>query len=227
MYKILVAEDEPLLSASIKEILCDLGEITQVYQGDEALYEAESGLYDLLVLDIMLPELDGFQVLKTLKEQNSSLPVLVLTAKDQIENKITGFKAGADDYLTKPFHREELLLRAQALLKRSFGLQEIDTLKRGELVLHLKNRTACYQNQSLDFVGKEFDLLVYLLENQGMILTKEQIFNKIWEFDSETSVTVVEVYISKIRKELKKANIEDWIKTVRGVGYIVEVPDGE
>lgn len=130
MIKILVVEDEKVLSENIREILKDIGEVTQVYDGEEALYEASSGVYDLLLLDLMLPGKHGYQVLAELRSQNVQTPVLILTAKDGLDDKVTGFQKGADDYLTKPFYREELLLRAKALLRRSLGLfdeQQVST----------------------------------------------------------------------------------------------------
>ena len=122
MINLLIVEDDATLSENIKEILADLGDITQVYDGEEGLFEAESGMYDLILLDLMLPEKNGYEVLAEMREKNIQTPVLILTAKDSLEDKVTGFQKGADDYLTKPFYREELIMRVKALLKRSLGL---------------------------------------------------------------------------------------------------------
>lgn len=122
MINLLIVEDEATLSDNIKEILSDLGEITQIYDGEKGLFEAETGVYDLILLDLMLPGKNGYEILAELRKKNIQTPVLILTAKDGLEDKITGFQKGADDYLTKPFYREELIMRVKALLKRSLGL---------------------------------------------------------------------------------------------------------
>ncbi len=225
MIKILVVEDEKVLSENIREILKDIGEVTQVYDGEEALYEASSGVYDLLLLDLMLPGKHGYQVLAELRSQNIQTPVLILTAKDGLDDKVTGFQKGADDYLTKPFYREELLLRAKALLRRSLGLFDEQQVSTGDLVCQLASRQVFYQNQLLPIQGKEFDLLVYFMQNKGIILTKEQIFDRIWGFDSETTLQVVEVYMSHLRKHLKMVQKESLIHTLRNVGYLFQEDD--
>lgn len=225
MIKILVVEDEKVLSENIREILKDIGEITQVYDGEEALYEASSGVYDLLLLDLMLPGKHGYQVLAELRRQNVQTPVLILTAKDGLDDKVTGFQKGADDYLTKPFYREELLLRAKALLRRSLGLFDEQQVSTGDLVCQLASRQVFYQDQLLPIQGKEFDLLVYFMQNKGIILTKEQIFDRIWGFDSETTLQVVEVYMSHLRKHLKMVQKESLIHTLRNVGYLFQEDD--
>ena len=225
MIKILVVEDEKVLSENIREILKDIGEITQVYDGEEALYEASSGVYDLLLLDLMLPDKHGYQVLAELRSQNVQTPVLILTAKDGLDDKVTGFQKGADDYLTKPFYREELLLRAKALLRRSLGLFDEQQVSTGDLVCQLASRQVFYQDQLLPIQGKEFDLLVYFMQNKGIILTKEQIFDRIWGFDSETTLQVVEVYMSHLRKHLKMVQKESLIHTLRNVGYLFQEDD--
>ncbi|WP_373705966.1 response regulator transcription factor [Jeotgalibaca porci] len=225
MIKILVVEDEKVLSENIREILKDIGEVTQVYDGEEAWYEASSGVYDLLLLDLMLPGKHGYQVLAELRSQNIQTPVLILTAKDGLDDKVTGFQKGADDYLTKPFYREELLLRAKALLRRSLGLFDEQQVSTGDLVCQLASRQVFYQNQLLPIQGKEFDLLVYFMQNKGIILTKEQIFDRIWGFDSETTLQVVEVYMSHLRKHLKMVQKESLIHTLRNVGYLFQEDD--
>lgn len=222
MIKLLIIEDEITLSENIKEILSDLGEITQVYDGAEGLFEAESGIYDLILLDLMLPEKNGYQVLAALRAKNIQTPVLILTAKDSLEDKITGFQTGADDYLTKPFYREELIMRVKALLKRSLGLFSDNQLSYQQLTCHLYTKAVTCNGATLPIQGKEFDLLVYFIQNKGVILTKEQIFDRIWGFDSETTITVVEVYMSHLRKHLKPTGTDQFFKTLRNVGYILQ-----
>lgn len=222
MIKLLVVEDEITLADNIKEILTDIGEITLAYDGEEGLFEAESGVYDLILLDLMLPGKNGYEVLAALREQNIQTPVLILTAKDGLEDKVTGFQKGADDYLTKPFYREELILRVKALLKRSLGLYDENTLTYGTLTCDLAKNEVRFQDTPLPIQGKEFELLLYFIQNKGVIITKEQIFDRIWGFDSETTITVVEVYMSHLRKHLKTSGMDQRFKTLRNVGYILQ-----
>ncbi len=221
MIKFLLIEDDQVLSDTIKEIVQELGEVTQVYDGSEGLYEAESGIYDLIILDLMLPEMNGYQVLKKLRAQDQT-PVLILTAKDGLEDKIEGFEKGADDYLTKPFYREELVMRIKALLKRSLGVFDEQTLPYKNITCRLTTKEVLFEDKLLPIQGREFDLLVYFLQNQGMILTKEQIFDRIWGFESETTLTVVEVYMSNLRKHLRPTGIDKDFRTLRNVGYLFE-----
>ncbi|RGW15133.1 response regulator transcription factor [Enterococcus asini] len=222
MIKLLVVEDEVTLGDNIKEILADIGEITLAYDGEEGLFEAEGGVYDLILLDLMLPGKNGYEVLAALREQNIQTPVLILTAKDGLEDKVTGFQKGADDYLTKPFYREELILRVKALLKRSLGLYDENTLTYGTLTCDLAKNEVRFQDTPLPIQGKEFELLLYFIQNKGVIITKEQIFDRIWGFDSETTITVVEVYMSHLRKHLKPSGMDQRFKTLRNVGYILQ-----
>ncbi|MBU5365521.1 MAG: response regulator transcription factor [Enterococcus sp.] len=222
MINLLIVEDEATLSDNIKEILTDLGTITQVYDGEEGLFEAESGIYDLIVLDLMLPGKNGYDVLAELREKNIQTPVLILTAKDSLEDKVTGFQKGADDYLTKPFYREELIMRVKALLKRSLGLFSENQLSYRNITCNLATKEVTADEETLPIQGKEFDLLVYFIQNKGVILTKEQIFDRIWGFDSDTTITVVEVYMSHLRKHLKPTGVDQLFKTLRNVGYILQ-----
>ena len=165
MIKLLVVEDDKVLSNNIKEILAAIGEITQVYDGSEGLFELESGVYDLAILDLMMPEMNGYEVLAKIRKEKIQPPVLILTAKDSLEDKIEGFERGADDYLTKPFYREELIMRVKALLKRSLGLFDENVLKYKDISCDLKSNEVLYKEQVLPIQGKEFELLVYFLQN--------------------------------------------------------------
>ncbi|MSE22224.1 response regulator, partial [Lactobacillus parabuchneri] len=150
------------------------------------------------------------------------MPVLILTAKDTLDDKVHGFELGADDYLTKPFHREELLMRVKALLKRSGRLGDDNTLTVGPFTVNLSNRVVNVEGKELALNGKEFDLLVYFVQNPDTIITKDQIFDRLWGFESETAISVVEVYMSNLRKKLKQATSLQPIKTLRNVGYMFE-----
>lgn len=221
MIKILLVEDDLGLSNSVFDFLDDFADVMQVFDGEEGLYEAESGVYDLILLDLMLPEKDGFQVLKDLRAKGVTTPVLIMTAKESLDDKGHGFELGADDYLTKPFYLEELKMRIQALLKRAGKFNE-NTLSYGDVIVNLSTNSTTKAGKDVELLGKEFDLLVYFLQNQNVILPKTQIFDRLWGFDSDTTVSVVEVYVSKIRKKLKGTAFAKNLHTLRSVGYILK-----
>ena len=217
MIKILLVEDDLSLSNSVFDFLDDFADVMQVFDGDEGLYEAESGVYDLILLDLMLPEKDGFTVLKELREQGITTPVLIMTAKESLDDKGHGFEVGADDYLTKPFYLKELKMRIEALLKRS-GKFDQNTFSFGDVCVNLSTNSTYVGDKEVELLGKEFDLLVYFLQNQNVILPKSQIFDRLWGFDSDTNVSVVEVYVSKIRKKLKGTDFATNLQTLRSGG---------
>ena len=221
MIKILLVEDDLGLSNSVFDFLDDFADVMQVFDGEEGLYEAESGVYDLILLDLMLPEKDGFQVLKDLRAKGVTTPVLIMTAKESLDDKGHGFELGADDYLTKPFYLEELKMRIQALLKRAGKFNE-NTLTYGDVTVNLSTNSTTKAGKDVELLGKEFDLLVYFLQNQNVILPKTQIFDRLWGFDSDTTVSVVEVYVSKIRKKLKGTAFAKNLHTLRSGGYILK-----
>lgn len=221
MIKILLVEDDLGLSNSVFDFLDYFADVMQVFDGEEGLYEAESGVYDLILLDLMLPEKDGFQVLKDLRAKGVTTPVLIMTAKESLDDKGHGFELGADDYLTKPFYLEELKMRIQALLKRAGKFNE-NTLSYGDVTVNLSTNSTLKDGKDVELLGKEFDLLVYFLQNQNVILPKTQIFDRLWGFDSDTTVSVVEVYVSKIRKKLKGTAFAKNLHTLRSVGYILK-----
>lgn len=161
MIKLLLIEDDRTLSENIKEIVAEIGEISQAFDGSEGLYEAQSGIYDLIILDLMLPEMNGYEVLAKLRQHTVQTPVLILTAKDGLEDKVAGFQKGADDYLTKPFYREELLMRCKALLKRSLGLFNENQVVYKGLTCNLSTNEVTIDEKLLPIQGKEFALLVY------------------------------------------------------------------
>ncbi|HGD4882868.1 TPA: response regulator transcription factor [Streptococcus agalactiae] len=221
MIKILLIEDDLSLSNSVFDFLDDFADVMQIFDGEEGLYEAESGVYDLILLDLMLPEKNGFQVLKELREKGITTPVLIMTAKESIDDKGQGFDLGADDYLTKPFYLEELKMRIQALLKRS-GKFNDNSLIYGDIRVDMSTNSTFVNQTEVELLGKEFDLLVYFLQNQNVILPKSQIFDRIWGFGSDTTISVVEVYVSKVRKKLKGTLFSENLQTLRSVGYILK-----
>jgi len=221
MIKILLVEDDTSLSNSVYDYLKSFAEVTQVFDGEEGLYEAEMGIYDLILLDLMLPEKDGFQVLKELREQKNETSVLIMTAKESLDDKMHGFDIGADDYLIKPFYLEELKARIQALMRRTGKMETLNIMTYGNMQLNLSNHTLEVEGKEIELIGKEFDLVVYFLQNQDVILPKEQIFDRIWGFDSDTTITVVEVYMSKIRKKLQETDFIENLSTLRNTGYIL------
>ncbi len=219
--RILLVEDEKILSNIIKDILKEDYEVDQAFDGIEGELYAKEDIYDIIILDLMLPEKDGYQVLADIRKDKIMTPVIILTAKDTLNDKLQGFQKGADDYLTKPFEKEELKARIQAIIRRNnpdFYQNEI-TFK--DLKIDLNGRKAYVKDKELNLQGKQFDMLEYLVNYKDRIITKNQIFDKIWGFDSDTTTNVVEVYASGIRKELKKHKYDQYFKTVRGVGYMI------
>lgn len=195
--------------------------VEQAFDGYEGYIFAKENIYDIIILDLMMPEMNGYEVLSKLRKEQILTPVLILTAKDSLNDKVKGLQIGADDYLVKPFEREELLARLEAIIRRNNGFFVDNTLEFKDLKMNLKNRTVTIKNNEINLQGKQFDLLEYLINSKNTIITKEQIFDKIWGFDSDTSTNVVEVYASALRKELKKYGYDKYIKTLRRVGYIL------
>lgn len=219
--QVLIIEDDRILSDTIKQCIHNTYEVEQAFDGEEGLLFAKQDIYDVIILDLMLPVLNGYEVLLNLRKEKIYTPVLILTAKDSIQDKVKGFKDGADDYLVKPFEKEELLARLEAMVRRNNRTYFKDEITFKELILDIKNRRANIKEAELNLQGKQFDMLEYLITYKNTILTKEQIFDKIWGFNSETTANVVEVYASGIRKELKKQNYEKYFKTIRGIGYML------
>ncbi|MCI8291159.1 MAG: response regulator transcription factor [Clostridia bacterium] len=219
--KVLIVEDDKILSDTIKQCIEKNYNVEQAYDGYEGYMFAKGNIYDIIILDLMMPEMNGYEVLSKLRSNGILTPVLILTAKDSLNDKVKGLNLGADDYLVKPFEREELLARLEAIIRRNNGFFIKDILEFKDLKLNLKNRKVYIKDEEIILQGKQFDLLEYLINSKGTIITKEQIFDKIWGFDSDTSTNVIEVYASGLRKELKKYGYDKYIKTLRGVGYIL------
>ena len=222
--KILIIEDEKILSDTIKQCISKKWNTEQAFDGYEGYILAKENIYEAIILDLMLPEMSGNEVLIKLRKENINTPVLILTAKDSVSDKLKGFRDGADDYLVKPFNPDELIARLEAIIRRSSGgSYNNDIIQFKDLTLNLNNKKAKIGDNEINLPGKQFDILECLINQQGVIVTKEQLFDRIWGFNSDTTTNVVEVYASSLRKELKKYGYDLYIKTIRGVGYMLDV----
>ena len=206
--RILIVEDDRILAQTIEQILKSKYDIDHAYDGEEGLLYAKQNIYDVIILDLMMPVMDGYTMLLELRKQKIITPVLIVTAKDGLDDKLKGFRLGADDYITKPFNKDELLARIEAIIRRTTGNYGDNKLEFEGLVLDFSNRKVFVGNEEIILQGKQFDVLEYLINSKNTIVTKAQIFDKIWGFDSETSTNVIEVYTSGIRKELKKVGYD-------------------
>lgn len=219
--RLLLVEDEARMAQALCELLRQEGyEVDWRSDGLSGLEAAESGVYDILVLDVMLPQKSGFEVTRQLRREGLCTPILLLTAKAELDDKVTGLDSGADDYLTKPFLTRELLARLRALLRRNRDTPE-DTLHFGDIALEEKTcELRCIATgQSVRLSEKEWRILEYFIANQSRILTREQLAVKIWGYDSDAEYNNVEVYLSFTRKKLAFVGAKTEIKAVRGVGY--------
>ncbi len=218
--KVLVVEDDKILAKTIEQILSSRYDIDHAYDGEEGLLYAEQNIYDIIILDLMMPRMNGYEMLQELRKKKIITPVLILTAKDGLDDKLKGFRMGADDYIVKPFNKDELIARMEAILRRTTGNYGENKLQFNDLVLDFNSRKVFVNDTEIILQGKQFDVLEYLINSKNTIVTKDQIFDKIWGFDSETSTNVIEVYTSGLRKELKKVGYDKHLRTIRGVGYI-------
>lgn len=219
--RLLLVEDEKRMAQALYEILrLEKYEVDHCADGASGLAALESNIYDIAVLDVMLPGMDGFEIVKKARRQGIRTPILLLTAKAELDDKVAGLDSGADDYLTKPFMTKELLARLRALGRRTLNATD-DVLSYGDIALETGTLTlSCTTNaQSVRLSEKEYRILEYLIANGGQILTREQLAVKIWGFDSEAEYNNVEVYLSFTRKKLAFVQAKTEIKAVRGVGY--------
>ncbi|HKK94813.1 MAG TPA: response regulator transcription factor [Anaerovoracaceae bacterium] len=225
--KILLVEDEKSLSNVLQAILIKKGYVVDaVYNGLDGLDYALEDTYDLILLDIMMPKMDGLEMLKQLRNSKISTPVILLTAKGELEDKITGLDFGADDYITKPFETEELMARIRSVLRRK-ELFIGDTISLGNLTLDKGNLTFATSHGSIKVSTKEFAIMELLITNQNQIISKEQFIDKVWGYDFNGEYNSVEVYISFIRKKLKAIVSNVFINAQRGAGYFLEVKSND
>ena len=219
--RLLIVEDETRLADTLRQLLHRQGYTADVcYDGVSGLDNALTGIYDLMVLDVMLPGLNGFQVARQLRDAGIATPVLMLTAKSDLSDRVHGLDCGADYYLTKPFEPEELLACVRTLLRRSSGpLQESDTLTWGDLSLERGTFTLSCNGRDVRLSRREYDLMEILMRNGAQVVTKEQLLIKVWGYDSQAEDNNVEVYISFLRRKLTHLHSQVKIKTLRMLGY--------
>lgn len=221
--KILLVEDERDLNKIIVKQLSLLGyNVDACFDGIKAMDYLNINDYDIAILDIMLPKADGYKILKHIRSLKGNLPVLFLTAKDSIEDRVKGLDMGANDYLIKPFAFDELAARIRALTRTAFHTNP-DRLQVGDLTLNLSTREVKRGGRNINLSAKEFELLEYLMRNSGIILNREKIENYIWSYDYEGGTNLLDVYISYLRKKIDEGFKEKMIVTVRGVGYVLKV----
>lgn len=221
---ILVVEDERKMALLLRRVLMEDRHVVDVtHDGATGLDLAISNTYDLITLDLMLPVFDGLEICRQVRAEQITTPILMLTARGSIEDRVTGLNIGADDYLIKPFAMEEFLARVNALLRRRE--QRIDTtmeLRVADLTLNLVRHEAHRENRIIDLTAKEFALLEYLMRHPGQVLTRTQIIDRVWRYDLDTLSNVVDIYIHYIRDKVDHGFSKALIKTVRGIGYKIE-----
>jgi two-component system OmpR family response regulator len=221
--RILLVEDDADLSRQLKMALADAGyAVDHAPDGEEAQFLGETEPYDAVILDLGLPKVDGVSVLERWRRENMATPVLILTARGAWSEKVAGFDAGADDYLTKPFHTEELLARLRALLRRSgMTVARTPAVVVGDLILDEDSREVCRDGDIVELTATEFELLRYLMRNPRRVLSKAQILDQVWHYDFGGNSNVVELYISYLRKKVD-AGRSPMIHTMRGAGYVLK-----
>lgn len=225
--RILIIEDEYSLADVVASRLKKEKYMVDICtDGEEGFYKATTNTYDLIILDVMLPHMNGFDILKSIRKEEVDSKVIMLTAKSTLEDKLDGLENGANDYVTKPFHIDELVARINIQLKRSSGIKN-DVISYGDLKLNTSNsKLICTTtNETVELVCKEFQLLEYFFNNPTQILSKDQIYDKVWGIDNDVESNNLEVYLSFIRRKLKAIGTKVNIKAVRGLGYKLEVCD--
>ena len=224
--RVLIIEDEVRLASTLQDLLDMNGYTADVcHDGESGLDNALSGIYDVVLLDVMLPKMVGFTVLRNLRSAGNAVPVLMLTARSELSDRVEGLDCGADYYLTKPFEPKELLACIRALTRRQPELRSSDTVEFGDLKLDKSAFTLSCGNRQLRLSRKEFDMMDLLMRNRDMVLTKETLLLKIWGYESDAEDNNVEVYVSFLRKKLDHLRSKVKIKTIRMVGYCLEVSE--
>ena len=220
--KILVVEDERDLNRIItKHLKKNNYSVDRCFDGQEALDFISYSEYDLIITDIMMPNVDGYEFIDKLRANKNDTPVIMLTAKDTLEDKIVGLDSGADDYIVKPFEFDELLARIRVLMRRNYGLAT-NIIQIEEVTLDLAKKQVTKSGEIIDLTGKEYEVLEYLMKNKGSILSRDQILNHVWDYEYEGASNIVDVIIKNIRKKLDRGEGNTIIYTKRGLGYFVK-----
>jgi len=220
--RILVIEDEKKVATFIKKGLVEEHyAVDTAFEGEEGLYLSEINEYDLIVLDLMIPKIDGFGVLKKIRERKNNVPILVLTAKDSIDDTVRGLDAGCDDYLTKPFAFAELLARIRALLRRDNKEKE-SVLRIADLSLSIVTHKVMRQGKEIELTSKEYALLEYFMRNPEKVLTRTMISEHVWDYHFDSNTNVIDVYVNYLRKKIDKDFDPKLIHTIRGIGYMMK-----
>lgn len=223
--RILVVEDERDLNRVISKRLESEGySVDRCFDGEEALDFIDVGEFDAIIMDIMMPRINGIEVLKQIRSRNNTTPVLLLTARDGIGDRVNGLDAGADDYLIKPFAFEELLARIRVMTRKASG-NSTNVFSAADLTMDLNSHTVVRGDVNINLSAKEFEILEYLLRNKGIVLSREKIENHVWDFDYSGGTNVVDVYIRYLRKKIDDNFEPKLIHTVRGCGYVLRVDD--
>ena len=220
--KILVVEDEKDLNRVItKHLKKNNYSVDSCFDGEEALDYISYGEYDLIITDIMMPKIDGYGFIKQLRNDKNSTPVIMLTAKDSLDDKILGLDSGADDYIVKPFEFDELLARMRVLMRRNYGFAT-NIIQVDDVVLDISKKQVTRSGESIVLTGKEYEVLEYLFKNKMGIISREQILNHVWDYDYEGASNIIDVIIKNIRKKLDVGSKKPIIHTKRGLGYFVK-----
>ena len=220
--RILVVEDEKDLNNIItKHLKKNNFSVDSVFNGEEALEYLDYGTYDLIILDIMLPKVNGYEVIKKLRENKNETAVLMLTARDSIVYKIKGLDLGADDYLIKPFDFGELLARIRALVRRKYG-NTSNTMEIDDLCIDIAKKTVVRGGKNIELTGKEYEVLEYLIQNKGHVLSRDKIRDSVWDYGYEGESNIIDVLIKNIRKKIDIGNSKQLIHTKRGLGYVLK-----
>lgn len=220
--KILVVEDDKTISNFVSKGLKEEGHVvSQAGDGRSGLDLASSGDFDFMILDIMLPKMDGIQICRTLRQNGSQLPIIMLTAKDSTEDRIEGLDVGADDYLVKPFAFSELLARMRAVSRRKGGDGQT-ILEVAGLQVDMVRHKVVYEEKELDLTSREFSLLQHFMKRKGHVLSRTMIIESVWGYDFQAGTNIIDVYINFLRRKLRKLTGKDWIRTIRNRGYVFE-----
>lgn len=227
MVKVLLVEDNVKIVENIVEYFKNDMSLESVYNGSDAIEYLNAFDYDIVILDLMLPEVDGMGVLSYISKKNLNIGVIILTAKEELGDKLKAFNLGANDYLTKPFYMEELKARINAILKSMGKIKSSNILQFKNMEINMKTKKVYINGNEIDLNEKLYNLLEYLVINKGVVLFKEQIFDNICGYDSDASTEIIEVYMSRLRKKLSIFGYDKYIITKRGMGYLIDENVGE